>query len=1121
MSEKSAVIKDSEKARRYLDDVTDAAARQEILLQARRAGIESLHLSLVTHSAVFHTGDSLSPAAGIAIDGQGRVVVSDEFNHRLVVYDGSGVRERTIGAQGGGDGEFHYPRGLVFDDNGNLYVADAWNHRVVVLNPDFSFKGFIGKLGSGAGELDEPVGVAWSGGRLAVLEKSNHRVQLFGDDGQTLGAIGARGSVFEQEQFYLLKTLPEEFCAPVFEFPSAIAADSAGSFYVADTNNHRIVKIGGNGRPDSAYVPSGLRYPTGLSLDKNDNLHVTQFNRAEVRVFSPEGILLYGYRPAGIDMPVAIDVDGGTVYVGAGMQAGVSVNGLEPDHDAALALEEDFSFHFKKAVALFRAGDFDEAVEHLSLAASLPAEKRPSAAEFAASLPENDYAFYSGELKKIEAAGGFVKILDGFSGSLWEGISSLFDKKLAAVDDYSGAMLRLEKALLIGIEDDDRQMVDRYRAIKKVFNLSSELKSSLAGFKKLQEFQRRLAFCGIGQTERPERIAGNIARITEWKKRREQWYEAAEREAPALAFNSEPDKREVFVQNQARLEMFSFEFHVLWELAGEFNRETASLIRETGWAFSPRFKEMLLEAVDFCLFCPDGMNVRMEYFHTLEELFDAAGEENLSGIMSGHKDIKLWEPLGQEENIPYKTKPEVYRLLPALWSSDRIACDGTVSADAWEKITDFYHKEFARYINENTPLRTELIRSAQLLPSAEKSDKKQAVIIQRKLGLLWFHNYYQDRYMGNTVLEYLVRFALLALENSPVSREQMERTAGELGAFLEENTEAYHKVSNEAVMLDRQIKSTSDSVERNKIYIKRELKIMEMIYHENLSRHLRLAHRRSLQSAGKIAQGFRRVCRYSGGGAVLRPVADPSSVAFGDGGELGVLMHTSGEVVILDENGQFVRSFAGYGSIPGRLEKPFDLAPIPDGGWIVSEFYKSFLTLFSHEGDFIRRIALKGNEGRSPSRLQVDSSGRLFVSFFDGEGLAIHDMDGNLLGKIDKKGTELEQIKVVWGFRVINDKIIVGGDGKFIMVDLDGKISKSLAFTETRFGVITQLAAGEDGTVYAADHVYNRIFAVDAGFTEVKPVTSIITAGVGSIAVKGRTLAVADFIGNSVELFEV
>jgi DNA-binding beta-propeller fold protein YncE len=75
----------------------------------------------------------------IAVDGQGRVWLSDTGNGRLLVYDGAGKFIKEVGRKGKKDLEFDEPFGVAFDAQGNAYVADRLNFRIQVISPTFAF----------------------------------------------------------------------------------------------------------------------------------------------------------------------------------------------------------------------------------------------------------------------------------------------------------------------------------------------------------------------------------------------------------------------------------------------------------------------------------------------------------------------------------------------------------------------------------------------------------------------------------------------------------------------------------------------------------------------------------------------------------------------------------------------------------------------------------------------------------------------------------------------------------------------------------------------------------------------------------------------------------------------
>ena len=70
---------------------------------------------------------------GVAIGGEGHIVVADTFNSRLQVLRPDGTHVRTIGSRGEGAGQFSYPSGVVFDGEGSIVVADCAYGRLQVL----------------------------------------------------------------------------------------------------------------------------------------------------------------------------------------------------------------------------------------------------------------------------------------------------------------------------------------------------------------------------------------------------------------------------------------------------------------------------------------------------------------------------------------------------------------------------------------------------------------------------------------------------------------------------------------------------------------------------------------------------------------------------------------------------------------------------------------------------------------------------------------------------------------------------------------------------------------------------------------------------------------------------
>ena len=176
-------------------------------------------------------GQFIWPVA-MALDGQERLHVTDEYNHRVCVYDSSGEYVTMWGSHGTGEGELNGPSGIAFDSLDNAYVADQFNGRVQKFTSGGEYIGRFGQPGSGEGQFDLPWGVTVdSQDNIYVADWRNDRVQKFSPEGRFLAAYGASGDGDGQ-----------------FTRPSDVAVDGEGNIYVADWGNERVQVLDSEGR---------------------------------------------------------------------------------------------------------------------------------------------------------------------------------------------------------------------------------------------------------------------------------------------------------------------------------------------------------------------------------------------------------------------------------------------------------------------------------------------------------------------------------------------------------------------------------------------------------------------------------------------------------------------------------------------------------------------------------------------------------------------------------------------------------------------------------------------------------------------------------------------------------
>ena len=124
------------------------------------------------------------------------LIVADETNNKLIVFDKDLQYSHTIGRRGKDDGQFSGPRGVVCDKAGRLFVADYGNNRVQVFKLSGEYVTTIGTKGSGDGEFSHPTRLAVSStGLLFVCDVGNQRTQVFDTQQKQFQYSFAQGKV--------------------------------------------------------------------------------------------------------------------------------------------------------------------------------------------------------------------------------------------------------------------------------------------------------------------------------------------------------------------------------------------------------------------------------------------------------------------------------------------------------------------------------------------------------------------------------------------------------------------------------------------------------------------------------------------------------------------------------------------------------------------------------------------------------------------------------------------------------------------------------------------------------------------------------------------------------------
>jgi len=188
-----------------------------------------------TSASASPTTGTVGGIGGLAVDARGHVLVLDSFNARVERFTPGGKFDALFGAFGSAPGQLNpgINGGLALRDD-ELYVADQDNHRVQRFHLDAEGRPvgeplIFGQLGAGRGQFSFPAGLGIDPSRdrdVFVADDRNHRLQRFGPDGAFEALVGTRGPGPGQ-----------------FDSPYDAGVDLAGRLFVADNQNHRVVRL--------------------------------------------------------------------------------------------------------------------------------------------------------------------------------------------------------------------------------------------------------------------------------------------------------------------------------------------------------------------------------------------------------------------------------------------------------------------------------------------------------------------------------------------------------------------------------------------------------------------------------------------------------------------------------------------------------------------------------------------------------------------------------------------------------------------------------------------------------------------------------------------------------------
>ena len=147
----------------------------------------------------------------VACNSRGEIIVAEQDNHRIQVFDRNGKFLFKFGSNGNVNGQICFPNGVTVDQrNSQIMVADNSNHCIQIFDEKGTFLRVFGSQGKDDGQFSNPRGVVVDQqGNYVVADYSNHRLQIF--NSQEIWVSGSR-KWSDEESLWCWSSVECEYC---------------------------------------------------------------------------------------------------------------------------------------------------------------------------------------------------------------------------------------------------------------------------------------------------------------------------------------------------------------------------------------------------------------------------------------------------------------------------------------------------------------------------------------------------------------------------------------------------------------------------------------------------------------------------------------------------------------------------------------------------------------------------------------------------------------------------------------------------------------------------------------------------------------------------------------------
>ncbi|MBI3582645.1 MAG: NHL repeat-containing protein [Nitrospinae bacterium] len=1067
----------------------------------------------IRYAGEFRTkgNESLSPPSGIIADKNKNIIIVDEFNHRIQIYDASGNLINSFGKKGNGDGEFYYPKGIAVDSEGFFYVADCWNHRVQKFSHDankdgsWKFINSFGSYGDDVGKFNEPYDIAINKDRIYVLDRCNHRIQVFDKGSNLHGIIGQRGTVIEEDLAELFDTPLTLFSSPAFEFPTGISVDSSGNIYIADSGNHRVVKLRQDGEVlltfgQKGSNPGEFQYPHDIAIDRNDTIFISDLNNNRIQAFTPQGNFISLIdtgkdKSDKLSSPTALSIDNnGRLYSGMGFDTRVII------------------FEYKIEVKRQESEAKNEEVSDISLICN--------------------------KVKEVEDE--IVKIKNERIGFSYDYISRTIIKENNILNPPKEDINFDE--MLHSHEKNDRALLRniRYKLLihKRLFRNSCSMVSTIISEEKPHpEAAANLINNSISQLIKEAHIL--LGFLEERRK--------YENEAEKFFKDESRSKEENWRDFRIAIRKSDIIQEILPHIYSSTNLSIIA-VKKLLMAFpAPKFPTLyseLLKGKDIfakIILYSSGI---WEYILPIEENI----KEILGMIPESPNDKGDEKSPIHFSNLPLNLI--INDLTNTIFMEGRgingkglevIDWKTNLSVQQAQDNIESIKNGLEKLLQEREKIGVEITKidnSLAHLPARE--EKMRLPLLNNKI--LWgFHDRLNQIQIGGLLTAYQILSSILIYLYKTTASGETNKKVSELLEFYENQMALASKIKRQGheeevgckAELDRIIFSVNNDkgkeIElRNRIFNAARKTQFTNIYSRRIRGGLTLYRQHSALSTRHSAPKFDMLFGNYGKGAGEFNL--PGAIISDNKGNLYISDEMNYRIQKFNKDGEFILSFGGFGTIESKFKMPAGIALDKNGDILISDWINHRIQKFSPDGSFISCFGKYGSsnaEFNRPSRIAVDEEGCIYVADLGNKRIQKFNQDGEFIMSFRK-----EIFKEPFAVYISpKQEIIVGelnGD-RIAIFKKDGNFVKTIGGEGTgdgKFLWIGAIAGDKDKNIYIADFWNSRIqiFSKDLKF-----ISSFGKFGRGigefdcipSLAIADEFLFACDYFNHRIQRFRI